>query len=370
MSCEPNSPTGNDTAALAVPKLMTLRKAIDRDGVPAACSSKQRRLMDIHVTAYPGVLNERALPKHNTIANDLSSIDPLQYRKAHTVRDNNAGSYTGKEKNVVEMLTTKQHANHMTNLGLQLRAARLKNPENAPTIRSLEPRGYRSRFTAPSFDERSTYRWDYCNWEGDGFQDTRRRERLATYRDGWKENEKADVDMSMKIPFLTMPVSSDRLKDKSTIYRKDYMKNAADNEYRSLSYKTNLEDLGTTYAYSAYSLEDPRRQVRFDESIAALKTPHNFVETFNQDKSYLEKSMSAKKASVREELDRLRAMQREMVHPSVAKSAVAESNDSGKRTRAVLIPGQRGSGYRCVPNKDSYVLLPRDHFNYQAVDDF
>ncbi|CAC9550495.1 conserved hypothetical protein [Leishmania infantum JPCM5] len=373
MSCEPNSPVVDTTTAAAAPKLMTLKEAIDRDGVPATSSSKQRRLMDIHVTAYPGLVNQHMLPKHNTAVNDFSSIDPLQYRKAHTVRNNNTASYSEKEENVLDMLTTNQCANRMTRLGMQLREERAKNPKGMPSISSLAPRGYRSRFLSPSFDERSTCRWDYCQWEPDGFHDTVRRELLAAYRDDWTEDEKADVDISMKIPYLTMAVSSDRLKDKATIYRKDFMEDATQADYRSLSYKTNLEDLGISYAYSAYSIDDPRRKVLFDASVAALKTPHSVLEkTYSPRNSFLEKSLSTKQQpSAREELDRLRTMRREALRLSAAKRSAAESNDDGKTTKTVVIPGIKGSGYRRAPKgNDSYVCLSRDHFCYQQVDNF
>ncbi|KAK7199976.1 hypothetical protein NESM_000046100 [Novymonas esmeraldas] len=366
MACAP----GQSTAA---PKLVTLKEAIDRDGVPGKYSAKQRRMMDIHVTAYPGLVNEQVLPKHATAATDLSPIDPLQYRKAHTVRNNNAASYSEKEENVLDMLTTNQFANRMTLLGLQLRKERAEHPDDAPTIGSLAPRGFHSRFLAPSFDERSTYRWDYCQWEPDGFHDTVRRERLATYRDEWTEDEKADVALSAKVPYLTMPVSSDRLKDKATVYRKDYMPDAAHAEYRSLSHKTNLEDLGTTYAYSAYSVDDPRREVRYDASVAAYKTPHSVLEkTFSPRSSFLEKASTLKnQSSAREELDRLRSMRRETMRLSEARRSAAATANDGTTTNTVVIPGIKGSGYRRAPKgNDSYVYLPRDHFCYQAVDNF
>ncbi|AIO02400.1 hypothetical protein LPMP_352630 [Leishmania panamensis] len=373
MSCDLNNPTVGAMTAAAAPKRMTLKEAIDLDGVPTTPSLKQRRLMDIHVTAYPGLINERMLPKHNTAVNDFSSIDPLQYRKAHTVHSNNVTSHSKKEENVLGMLTTNQFANRMTLLGMQLREERAKNPKDALTISKLAPRGYHSRFLAPSFDERSTYRWDYCQWEPDSFHDTVRRERLATYRDEWTENEKADVTMSMKVPYLTMAVSSEQLKDKATIYRKDFMEDATQAEYRSLSYKTNLGDLGTSYAYSAYSVDDPRRKICFDASIAAFKTPHSVLEkTFSPRSSFLEKSASAKqKSSAREELDHLRTMRREMTRLSAAKHTAAELTNSETATKPVVIPGIKGSGYRRAPKgNDSYVYLPRDHFSYQHVDNF
>ncbi|GET93332.1 hypothetical protein, conserved [Leishmania tarentolae] len=373
MSCEPNRPVVDATAAVAAPKLMTIKEAIDRDGVPATFSSKQRRLMDVHITAYPGIVNQHMLPKHRTAANDLSSIDPLQYRKAHTVRNNNVTSYTEKEENVVDMITTNQHANRMTRLGIRLREERAKNREGMPSSSSLAPRGYHSRFLSPSFDERSTYRWDYCQQEPDGFHDTVRRKLLAAYRDDWTEDEKADVAISMKIPYLTMAVSSDRLKDKATVYRKDFMKDATQAEYRSLTYKTNLEDLNPSYAYSAYSVDDPRRKVFFDSSIAALKTPHSVLEkTFSPRNSFLEKSSSGKQqSSAREELERLRAMQRELMRLSAAKRSAMASIYHDEETKTVVIPGIKGSGYRRATNgNNSYVCLPTDHFCYQQVDDF
>ncbi|KAG5465563.1 hypothetical protein CUR178_00268 [Leishmania enriettii] len=373
MACEPNMSMVDAAVAATAPKLVTLKEAIDRDGVPPAPSSTQRRLMGVHVTGCPSLVNGHMLPTHKTVANDFSSIDPLQYRKAHKVRNNNAASYGGKEENVLEMLTTNECVNRMTRLGVQLREEWAKNPKDAPRINGLAPRGYHSRFLAPSFDERSTYRWDYCQWEPDGFHDTVRRERLATYRDKWTEDEKADVAASMKIPYLTMAVSSDRLKDKSTIYRKDFMEYAAPAEYRSLSYKTNLEDLGTTYAYSAYSIDDPRREIEFDATVAALKTPHSVLEkTFSPRRSFLDNSAWAKRQSAaREELDRLRTMRRETIRLSAAKRNAAKSPDGEATKKPVVIPGMKGCGYRRAPKENtSYVFLPRDHFCYQAVDNY
>ncbi|KAG5464087.1 hypothetical protein LSCM1_00267 [Leishmania martiniquensis] len=372
MTCELNKPMADVAVATTAPKLVTLKEAIEQDGLPPTPSATQRRLMGVHITGCPSLVNGHMLPRHKTVANDFSSIDPLQYRKAHKVRNNNTASYIEREENVLGMLTTNQCVNRMTRLGVQLRDEWAKNPKDAPTVNSLSLRGYHSRFLAPSFDQRSTYRWDYCQWEPDGLHDTIRREQLATYRDAWTEDERADVAISMKIPYLTMGVSSDRLKDKSTIYRKDFMEYATPEEYRTLSHKTNLEDLGSTYAYSAYSVDDPRRQVVYDAAVAALKTPHSVLEkTFSPRSSFLDNSAWAKRqSSAREELDRLRAMRRETVRLSAAKRNTSKPSD-GPTKNPVVIPGMKGCGYRRAPKEStSYVFLPRDHFNYQAVDNF
>jgi hypothetical protein len=343
--------------------------------------------MDVHVTAYPSLVNTSMLPHHKTTVEDFSSIDPLKHRKEHTVRDNNAGSYAAKEDNVLDMLSTNQFANRMAQIGVQLRAERAKNPEAGSGIKSFDVRGYHSRFLAPPFDERSTYRWDYCQQDVEGFHDTVHRAQLATYRDEWAENEKSDVDASMKVPYLTLPVSSDRLKDKATVYRKDFMPEATQDEYRLLSHKTHLDDLGTTFAYSAYGVDDSRREVPFDAAVASVKGTHSIIEkSFTPSVSHAAalQRRSAANSSAREELEKLRAMQRETVRRTVANNHAAStaarprmgtghvsacSTDS--TANPVVIPGLKGTGYRRAPkDNDDYVYLPRDHFCYQAVDDF
>lgn len=378
-----------ESAALPSPsesKAVTLKEAIDRDGVPPAPSSKQRRLMDVHVTAYPSLVNTSMLPPHNTTVKDFSAIDPVKYRKEHTVRDNNAGSYAEKEDHVLDMVSTNQFANRMTQIGVQMRAERAKNADGAaPVTQTLDARGYHSRFLAPPFDERSTYRWDYCQQDAEGFHDTVHRTQLATYRDGWTDNEKADVDASMKAPYLTLPVSSDRLKDKSTIYRKDFMPEAVQEEYRLLSHRTHLGDLGTTFAYSGYGVDDPRREVPFDAAVASVKGMHSVLEkSLTPRATHAAARKSATKSTVKEELEQLRAMRRETTRRSVAanhaSSTAARPSMGTYRVSAgstdsaaspVVIPGIKGSGYRRAPkDNDDYVYLPRDHFCYQAVDNF
>ncbi|KPA80243.1 hypothetical protein ABB37_05211 [Leptomonas pyrrhocoris] len=377
-----------ESSALPVPdepKNVTLKEAIDRDGVPPAPSSKQRRLMDVHVTAYPSLVNTSMLPNHKTAVKDFSSIDPLKYRKEHAIRNNNAASYSEKEDNVLDMLSTNQFANRMTQIGVQMRADRIENPDSVPAAKSFHPRGYHSRFLHPPFDERSTYRWDYCQEDVEGLHDTARRSQLATYRDEWTENEKSDVDASMKVPYLTQPVSSDRLMDKATVYRKDFMPEATHEEFRLLTHKTDLGDLGTTFAYSGYGVDDPRRQVPFDAAVASTKGMHSVVEkSFSPRATY-----AAKKAvvapSAKEELEQLRAMQRETMRRTVSNNhasctaarammgsterALSGSTDS--KATPVVIPGLKGTGYRRAPkDNDDYVCLPRDHFRYQVVDNF
>lgn len=366
-------------------KFVTLKEAIDRDGVPPAPSSKQRRLMDVHVTAYPSLVNTSMLPNHKTSVHDFSAIDPVKYRKEHTVHNNNAGSYVEKEDHVLDMLTTNQFANRMTQLGVQMRAERAKNPEAAQAITTFDARGYQSRFLAPPFDERSTYRWDYCQQDVEGFHDTVHRAQLATYRDEWTENERSDVDASMKVPYLTQPVSSDRLRDKATVYRKDFMPEATHDEYRLLSHKTHLDDLGTTFAYSGYNVDDPRREVPFDAAVASVKGMHSVIEdSFTPRAPYALKQRDAANSSAREELEQLRAMRRETARRTAqsnhaSSTAVRPTMSTGRmsstsvdaRANPVLIPGIKGTGYRRAPkDNDDYVYLPRDHFCYQAVDNF
>lgn len=375
------------STVLSEQKSVTLKEAIDRDGVPPAPSSKQRRLMDVHVTAYPSLVNTTMLPHHATTVKDFSSIDPVKYRKEHTVRDNNAGSYAEKEDHVLDMVSTNQFANRITQMGVRMRAERAKNADGtALSVQTLDARGYHSRFLAPPFDERSTYRWDYCQQDVEGFRDTVHRTQLATYRDDWTDNEKADVDASMKAPYLTLPVSSDRLKDKSTIYRKDFMPEAGQEEYRLLSHRTHLGDLGTTFAYSGYAVDDPRRVVSYNPAVASVKGMHSLVDkSFTPRAPHAAAATTAAKPSAREELELLRAMRRETTRRSVAANHASSTaarpsmgtlgrvsgGSTDSTSNPVVIPGIKGSGYRRAPkDNDDYVYLPRDHFCYQAVDNF
>ncbi|KPI87003.1 hypothetical protein ABL78_3915 [Leptomonas seymouri] len=365
-------------------KPVTLKEAIDRDGVPPAPTSKQRRLLDVHVTAYPSLVNTTMLPTHQTTVKDFSSIDPVKYRKEHTVHYSNASSYSEKDDNVLEMLSTNQFANRMTQIGIQMCEERANNPDAARATKSFHARGYQSRFLAPSFDERSTYRWDYCQHDEEGFHTKVRGAQLATYRDGWTEDEKSDVDLSMKVPYLTLPVSSDRLKDKATMYRKDFMPEATNEEYRLLSHKTHLGDLGTTFAYSGYGVDDPRRQVPFDAAVASVKNMCSVVQkSFSPRASYAAKK-EVPAPSAKEELEQLRAMRRETMRRAVesnhasstaARAMMGDNSSLAKSAdgqyKPVVIPGIRGSGYRRAPKEnDDYVHLPRDHFCYLPVENF
>lgn len=354
---------------------VTLKEAIDHDGIPPTPSSKQRRLMDLHVTASPGILNAHLLPKHRTPATDLSPIDPTLYRQNHSVKNNNVGSYEEKEDNVIALLTTSQMASKMMQLGIDMRAQHHKEMAASGTAgqtTAISHRGYRSRFLSPAFDERSTYRWDYCQKEIDGFGGTAHRQTLETYRDTWTADEKADVDASMMSPYLTMPLSSVKIKGRSSTYRKEYIPEAGRNAFRLLSHKTDLPALGTTFAYSAYGVDDERRDIVFDSAVASLRDPHSVLEkTFSPRASFNEKSTRHSRA--RGELDHLRSMQRETVRKSVAarEASVAASNSSSPRPRAVVIPGIKGTGYRRAPaGSTDYIFLPRDHFSYQHVDDY
>lgn len=328
-------------------------------------------MLDLHVTGYPSMVNvshlpERALTSPASTEANRQAAALLRSRKA---ADGSGGAASAPAD--VMMITTSQLSSKLTQLGLEM------SRNHTVTATAIVPRGYHTRSLAPPFDSRSTYRLDYCEEESSGFQDAARRTQLANYRNEWTEEEKACVDASMKSPFLTLPQTI--CADRPTMYRCDYMPEAEKTDLRTLSHKTNLSELGTTFAYSAYTLDDPRRAIPFDPAVSSIKGPHSMLEkTFSPRDSFYTKPRPGETA--REELDRLRTMRQSTLQQSAMRrqkgATVSPPSGDGTATvqdgQVIVIPGMKGMGYRRAKSDkgEDYVYLPRDHFCYQAVYDY
>lgn len=330
--------------------------------LPPEPSAGAKRLMDFHATAYPSRVNEQLLPDRALKSTDFSAIDPLQYRKNHSIKNNNVSSTPNApyREPGLEMMSTSHLATHFMLMGQELS----KNPSG--NTKALMPRGYFTRYIAPPFDERSTYRLDYCQDEPEGFHNAAKLT-LENYRNNWTDEEKANIDVSKNIPYMTLPES--HCKNRTTMYRYTMMPDAQREDFRTLTQHTNLPDLGTSFAYSAYKEDDPRRKISFDPKIAALKRPKSFLEKTNEDVGY-----DAKKAKeTHEELQRLMAVRRERMtrrreSSNVSQRAedITENND-----KHLIIPGTKGAGYRRAPKDNiEYVFLPRDHFCHGVVSEW
>lgn len=324
-------------------------------------SAGHKRMMDFHVTAFPSRVNEQLLPERALKSTDFSAIDPLQYRKNHAVKNNNVSSTGPGEwrEPGLEMMSTSHLATHFMLMGQEL------SKNSTGNTKALMPRGYFTRYIAPPFDERSTYRQDYCQEEPEGFTNAAKL-KLENYRNNWTEEEKANVDISKNIPYLTLPES--HCKNRNTMYRYTMMPEAQRNDFRTISQHTNLPDLGTSFAYSAYTDDDPRRTINFDPKIAALKRPKSFLEKTSDDVEY-----DADKAkATHEELERLRGMRREKLMRKRGSSTGERVEDiTGNCEKHLIIPGTKGSGYRRAPKDNTeYVYLPRDHFCHGVVSDW
>lgn len=335
----------------------------------------QKRLTNLHITAYPGLINTDLLPEIALQATDFSAIDPTIHRKNHTVRNNNVTTFTvtgedggdgdGKPPSSA-MLTEKQITAKLTSIGLELRKAaeqerkaRIQNGEDAsgPSPSSstdmLCPRGYHKEQLAPPFDERTTYRMDYCQESPNGFADAARRAHLACYQEAWTEEEKKSVFESMKQPYLTCPESV--CSDPRTEYRAEYMRDAEKTEYRTLPHRINLPELGTTFAYSAYSVDDPRRTISFDPKVASLKEPRNFL--YNADSSNADADKPRHTAKEESELQKMRTLRTESLKRScvLRESRRAAAGKSGDAAVGTAVPhSRRAEDYIYLPSKQLF----------------
>lgn len=326
--------------------------------LPPEPTAAHKRQMDFHVTAYPSQINRDLLPERALETTDFSSIDPLQYRKNHKIANNNVSSTVAgvNREPGLQMMSTSHLASHFMLMGQEMS----KNPTG--NMKAMMPRGFYTRYTAPPFDERSTYRLDYCQSEPSGFHNASK-VTLANYRNNWSNEEKDNIDVSKDIPYLTLPES--HCKNRTTMYRFTQMPNAKREEFRTISQQINLPDLGTSFAYSAYGVDDPRRAIQFDPKIASLKRPKSFLEKTDDDIQYDPKEAQA----VHDELERMRALRRST---SVGRDGEMQSVEdiTSSIDKPIIIPGVKGAGYRRAPkNNAEYVFLPRDFFCHGSVQD-
>ncbi|CAD2214379.1 hypothetical protein AGDE_09288 [Angomonas deanei] len=335
------------------------------------------------------------------------------------------------------MQTTKQLAAQMTQLGTDMH----NNPDTLTYQNTT--RGYRAKNYNTAFDERSVYRLDYCQDDIPPLPKQRFTDHLENYRDGWTEEEVENINAAMRKPYLTQPESSLRDARGRTTYRYNYnnanglasygMSNAVSTkddptQYRLLSHKTDLRELGTTFGYSGYQgEEDPRRTVYYNEEIADLRNPHSVLEktysprknfedkrrgvqdgygatmgsaTVNHNntmgsttktfanisnyvnRTYREDSMNGStsrqsNSRARQELNEMRTLRRASLERSLAardsyrrrQSAEQIADEAGS---PLVLPGVKGTGGRRAPtsNKEEYIYLPKDHFVHQTIYDY
>eukprot|EP00796_Vickermania_ingenoplastis_P005171 gene5171-3719_t len=324
------------------------------DMLPPEPTASHKRMMDFNVTAYPSRVNEQLLPERALKEKDFSAIDPLQYRKNHEVKNNNVSSGTsgGYREPGLEMMSSSHLANHFMLMGQEL------SKNSTGNTKAFMPRGYFTKYISPPFDERSTYRLDYCQDEADGFQDVTKFT-LENYRNDWTEEEKANIDVSKNIPYLTLPES--HCNNRTTVYRYTMMPDLKKNEVRTISQHTNLPDLGASFAYSAYTEDDPRRVISYDPKIAALKHPKSFMEKAGEKGVFDPKKARA----VHDELDRMRKLRRETMQKRRESSINSNERVEGATdsTDQENSSGTKRTNCRTGPRDNTdYVFLPRDHF--------
>lgn len=317
--------------------------------------ARERRLAEFHLTAFPSVLNESKMP--------TAAEAPHPQREGKGAA--RVPSPHKMEERAVALMTTNQLTARMTEMA-QEEARKL---EASGGKRSLTaPNGCAKRHDA-SFDRSSTYRLDYCNKDVPGFHERVRV--IPDYQKNWNDVDKANVQEANKFPYLTMPETL--LKKRQTVYRHDYIPGAMKEEYRTLSHNTNPQELTSSYAYSAYTLDDPARVVKFDEVVASCSNPRCLLwKTHSPRDSLVGKKKEWE--SITEELQQLRELRRRQTSKSGGGSSMSQKTpetclEPTKRT--LLIPGMRGMGYRQVPKDDKdYIYLPRDHFCHQVVYDY
>lgn len=367
-------------ASVDAAPLLTLRQRVDAVPLPPTPTSLDRRLTDNHSTGYPSVVNRDILCARAQQETDFSPIDPLaaSRRKAEAIRrkqeearaaaghDSTAGGTSttttttsgSATATTAPLMTTMQINARLTRLGTEMQ----HNPAHRVTAKdAIPPRGYKNRHHAPPYDGRSTYRRDYeFDDPANAEVADRTRQVLETYQAEWSEDDKSNVLQSMKQPYLTMPETI--LKGRRTIYRAGFMPSAEEEDFRTLSHKTHLPALGTTFAYSAYTVDDPRRAIDFDPAISHVEEQRR---TFEQPHSGTAAAsvrgprVSAKAAqTAKEELEKLRAMRRETLMKSTNAAAAASAKDAA---------GLAGTGtQRRAPKKmeegREYIFLPQDAF--------
>ncbi|CBH15780.1 uncharacterized protein TEOVI_000525600 [Trypanosoma equiperdum] len=300
----------------------------------------ERRLADLHLTAYPSVLNSNALA-----AADSSETPPKPV----------AQNKPYMEKPPVELMTTNQLTALLSKMAKE---EALKDTTKGTPLGGVE---------CTELDRKTTYRLDYCNKDVPGFH-TRQRV-IPDYMKNWTETEKDDIREARKYPYLSIPQSV--LNCRPTTYRRDYIPTAQPNEYRTLSHKTNLQDMPPSFAYSTYALDDPRRIIKYDEVVAACSKPKCMLwKSYSPRDSFRAKTGVAK--DVAEELRLLQELRGPSNRSSESSSVAGKQRESSVECKKpILLPGLRGMGYRMAPGDGKeYIWLPRDHFCHRIVYDY
>ncbi|EKG01549.1 hypothetical protein TCSYLVIO_007452 [Trypanosoma cruzi] len=319
--------------------------------------ARERRLAELHLTAFPNVLNESAMAAPDT-------EHPQKEKKKGKKNDEMNAAKVVMEERAVAPMTTNQLLARMVEMAWE---EKHKNAASGEKQSLTAPDG-RFRPHNVSFDRSSTYRLDYCNKEVPGFHERVRV--IPDYTKDWTETDKSNIENAKKLPYLTMPESL--LKKRPTVYRHDYTPSAGRDDYRTLPYNTNLQDLSTSYAYSAYSPEDPARVIKYDKAVASCRSPRCVLwKTFSPRGSFMVKRHTE---STAEELQRLRELRRLQLSKSSDSSTSSRKSPTEVSTltkRTIVIPGMRGMGYRQAPKEGKdYIYLPRDHFCHQVVYDY
>ncbi|CCW60115.1 unnamed protein product [Phytomonas sp. EM1] len=332
------------------------------------------RLMERHVTGYPSCVNYEVLPRHARPPCAAGVINKRS-KPIHPPKKDSLSLPPS------ILRTTNQIADDLTKMGLAMRLETEKNKMRGKKLETdgsrdptmvLTPIGFRMGLLAPPYDVRSTYRHDYSGEvDGVGLGKNIWKKYLENYRKKWNSEDASDVDRAMQIPYLTVPERICSLRP--TMYRSDYMPRISRNDLRTLPHQVNLPSIGNTYAYSAYTTDDPRRDVPFDPDVASITDLRNVLyETYSPHSYSAEKGVD--KRSLREYLGQLRESMLHAHQGCAGSKHVKESpyNESVfKLTRTVVVPGTNGCPSQCIPlDPENYIMLPQDHFGHRPVYDY
>ncbi|CCW66919.1 unnamed protein product [Phytomonas sp. Hart1] len=332
------------------------------------------RLMERHITAYPSCINYEAMPQHAQSPSIVGAVG--KGSKPTGPSSQNDLAFPPRI-----LRTTNQITDDIRKLAFEMRQESIKikmcqtKPETDGShdpASSLTPINSKMGLRVPSYDGRSTYRHDYFGEiDGIGFQKNSSRKWLENYHKKWTPEEASDVNQSIQIPYLTIPERICKLKP--TMYRSDYMPYVSRNSFRTLPHQVNLPGIGNTYAYSAYTNNDPRRDVPFDPDVASINELRSVLyETYTPYSGLSEKG--PEKRSLREYLGNLRESMRQAHQGHAVLQDVrlgSHSKPAPKLIRTVVIPGTNGCPSQCIPmDPENYIMLPRDHFGQRPVYDY
>nr|CCC93838.1 conserved hypothetical protein [Trypanosoma congolense IL3000] len=297
-----------------------------------------RRLADLHLTAYPSVLNSAELPPGDAAA---TTNEPA-VKEVRRV-----------EKSPVMMITT----NQMTALLTQMAKEPIENATKGTPLGEMN---------CTEMDRKTTYRLDYCNTNVPPFH--ARQRVIPDHMENWTATEKDNVKEAKKFPYLSVPQSL--LNNRRTVYRHDYNATATAESYRTVPHTTNLHEVPSSFAYSAYTANDPRRIVKYDELVASCRKPSCLLWKSYSPRDSLH-DIKAATGNIAEELRLLQKRREQSQRARERGSSEGAKSSSEEPKKQVLLPGVRGKGYRMgAGTKENYVVLPRDHFCHRVVYDY